>query len=212
MCKIHRACRWILHIRSLAFFLHRSSARVYNALVLPGERFFAKKEKAFTSYTHYSRFREIDNRFSFTIPWVHGILFPMEQKINGNISGIRDVLLEEMKSLYDMDQPAGIFASRELLEALCAFTGRINREISVYISRAGLIKDVSIGDDRTVSMPEMRLVRNIDRLCGVRCIHTHPNGSGYLSDVDLGTLNAPCAGTGSPSGACWTPSWRQISA
>lgn len=114
----------------------------------------------------------------------------MEQKINGNISGIRDVLLEEMKTLYDMDQPAGTFASRELLEAMCAFTGRINREISVYISRAGLIKDVSVGDDRTVSMPEMRLVRNIDRLSGVRCIHTHPNGSGYLSDVDLGTLNA----------------------
>ena len=114
----------------------------------------------------------------------------MEQKINGNISGIRDVLLDEMKTLYDMDQPAGTFASRELLEAMCAFTGRINREISVYISRAGLIKDVSIGDDRTVSMPEMRLVRNVDRLCGVRCIHTHPNGSGYLSDVDLGTLNA----------------------
>ena len=83
----------------------------------------------------------------------------MEQKINGNISGIRDVLLDEMKTLYDMDQPAGTFASRELLEALCAFTGRINREISVYISRAGLIKDVSVGDDRTVSMPEMRLVR-----------------------------------------------------
>ena len=116
--------------------------------------------------------------------------FFMEQKINGNISGIRDVLLEEMKTLYDMDQPAGTFASRELLEAMCAFTGRINREISVYISRAGLIKDVSVGDDRTVSMPEMRLVRNIDRLSGVRCIHTHPNGSGYLSDVDLGTLNA----------------------
>ena len=99
MCKIHRACRWILHIRSLAFFLRRSSARVYNALVLPGERFFAKKEKAFTSYTHYSRFRTSYNRFSFTIPRGHGILFLMEQKINGNIGGIRDVLLEEMKSL-----------------------------------------------------------------------------------------------------------------
>ena len=34
----------------------------------------------------------------------------MEQKINGNISGIRDVLLDEMKTLYDMDQPAGTFA------------------------------------------------------------------------------------------------------
>ena len=126
----------------------------------------------------------------FTFLQGHDILFPMEQKINGNTAGIRDVVLEQMKTLYDMDQSAGTFVSRELLEALCAFTGRINREISVYISRGGLIKDVSIGDDRTVSMPDMRLVRNMDRLCGVRCIHTHPNGSGYLSDVDLGTLNS----------------------
>jgi len=39
-------------------------------------------------------------------------------------------------------------------------------------------------------MEEMRLVRNIDRLSGVRCIHTHPNETGYLSDVDIGSLNA----------------------
>ena len=114
----------------------------------------------------------------------------MEKKINGNIAGIRDTLLAEMQILYEMEQPTGMFLTRELAEQLADFTGRIGREISVYISRGGLIADVSIGDASTVSMPNMRLVRNIDRLCGVRCIHTHPNGSGYLSDVDLGTLNS----------------------
>ena len=114
----------------------------------------------------------------------------MEKKINGNVAGIRDTILEEMQILYTLEQPTGVFLSRELAEALADFTGRIGREISVYISRGGMIADVSIGDATTVSMPNMRLVRNIDRLCGVRCIHTHPNGSGYLSDVDLGTLNA----------------------
>lgn len=114
----------------------------------------------------------------------------MEQKINGNIAGIRDTILEEMKGLYDFIQPNGVFLSRDLCEALAAFTERIGREISVYISRGGMIKDVSIGDASTVSMPNIRLVRNTDRLCGVRCVHTHPNGSGYLSDVDLGTLNS----------------------
>lgn len=114
----------------------------------------------------------------------------MEKKINGRTSGIRDTLLERIQELYDMTIPQGTFVTLELLEALSAFTGAINREISVYISRTGRIEDVSVGDDRTVTMPEMRLVRNQDRLCGVRCIHTHPNGSGYLSDVDLGSLNA----------------------
>lgn len=114
----------------------------------------------------------------------------MEKKINGNVAGVRDSILEEMRALYEQTQISGVFVSRELLESLAAFTGRIGREISVYITRGGSIADVSIGDASTVSMPEMRLVRNIDRLCGVRCIHTHPNGSGFLSDVDLGTLNS----------------------
>lgn len=114
----------------------------------------------------------------------------MENKINGNITGIRDSVLEEMKELFDMTQPSGMFLTRDLSEKLAVLTEKIGREISVYLSRGGSVEDVSIGDASTVSMPEMRLVRNIDRLCGVRCIHTHPNGSGYLSDVDLGTLNS----------------------
>ncbi len=114
----------------------------------------------------------------------------MEKKINGNISGIRDSVLERMKELYSFNQTGGTFLSKELLEAMADFTGMIGREISVYISRNGMIQDVTIGDASTVTMPTMRLVRNTDRLCGVRCIHTHPNGFGVLSDVDLGTLNA----------------------
>lgn len=114
----------------------------------------------------------------------------MEQTIHGNVAGIRDTILEELKTLYDETQPSGVFASYTLLEKMADFTGRIGREISVYLSRSGAVADVSIGDASTVSMPDMRLVRNIDRLAGVRCIHTHPNGSGYLSDVDLGTLNS----------------------
>ena len=114
----------------------------------------------------------------------------MNKKINGNILGIRDSILDEMQNIYCLSQTTGIFLSKELTENLAIFTERIGREISVYISRGGEIVDVSIGDATTVTMPEMRIVRNIDRLCGVRCVHTHPNGSGYLSDVDLGTLNS----------------------
>lgn len=114
----------------------------------------------------------------------------MANKPNGNLTGIKSAMLDRLKSLYDFKQELDEFASFELLSELCACSGEINREISVYISRDGGIVDVSVGDSAKVSMPSMRLVRNEDRLCGVRCIHTHPSGDGRLSGVDLGTLRS----------------------
>lgn len=114
----------------------------------------------------------------------------MANKPNGNLTGIKSAMLDRLNSLYDFKQGLDEFASFELLRELCACSGEINREISVYISRDGGIVDVSVGDSAKVSMPSMRLVRNEDRLCGVRCIHTHPSGDGRLSGVDLGTLRS----------------------
>ena len=114
----------------------------------------------------------------------------MANKPNGNLTGIKSAMLDRLKSLYDFKQGLDEFASFDLLSELCACSGEINRELSVYISRDGSIVDVSVGDSAKVSMPSMRLVRNEDRLCGVRCIHTHPSGDGRLSGVDLGTLRS----------------------
>lgn len=114
----------------------------------------------------------------------------MQKKVNGNTEGIRDAVLERIAAIYDMTQGQYEFASHELIAELCTLTGAIRREISVYISRSGSIEDVSVGDGSKVSMPSMRLVRNEDRLCGVRCLHTHPGGDGRLSGVDIGTLRS----------------------
>ncbi len=114
----------------------------------------------------------------------------MKKEIHGNINGIRDIVLNEMLLLYDMEMSADEFLSDDVCDALVRFTSLINREVLVYVSRMGKIEDVRVGDDHSVHMEEMRLVRNIDRLSGVRCIHTHPNETGYLSDVDIGSLNA----------------------
>lgn len=114
----------------------------------------------------------------------------MEYKVNGNIEGIRRTMLDEMAQLYTLRLEAGEFASPTLLESMAAFTATLGREVSVYIARDGRIVDVSVGDSSKVSMPNMRLARNADRLCGVRCIHTHTNGDGRLSSVDMGTLRS----------------------
>lgn len=108
--------------------------------------------------------------------------------IHGNLEGIRAQLLKDMEALYAMEFDGDHFAPPELVTAMAKYTGMIRREISVYISRDGDVLDVSIGDSGSVPLPEIRLRRSLDRLCGVRCLHTHPDGNPELSDVDLNAL------------------------
>ncbi|MDO4572567.1 MAG: GTPase HflX, partial [Clostridia bacterium] len=114
----------------------------------------------------------------------------MKNEVHGNTGGIRETLLKEIASLYELKMGADCFLSAEAVGLLADFTSRLNREILIYVARNGEVRDLRIGSDRSVHMEAMRLVRNADRLSGVRCIHTHPNGSGLLSDVDIGSLHS----------------------
>ena len=110
--------------------------------------------------------------------------------IYGNTEGIRDSDLAKLECLYDYEIEPDCYAPRELLEILAEFTGIIGREISVYISRAGEVLDVSIGNQNSVGLRNIRLRRSMNRLSKVRCIHTHPNGDPHLSEVDLSSLKS----------------------
>lgn len=75
-----------------------------------------------------------------------------------------------------------------LVEKLAELTGKINRELAVYINRKGSVTDVNVGDSSTVTLSEVEGRRGKSRLSGIRCIHTHPNGEGRLSEVDMNSL------------------------
>ncbi len=114
----------------------------------------------------------------------------MKRQVHGNVTGVRDTLIDALSQLYAYEVDEDTFLPRELMQALARFTAAMNREIAVYITRDGEIVDVSVGTDRDVELRDYRLRRNAKRLSCVRCIHTHPNGDGRLSDVDLSALRS----------------------
>ena len=109
-------------------------------------------------------------------------------QIYGNTDSVKNTTLEELKTLYDTNFERDELVPFEIYEMICRHSEKLNREIAVYINRKGTILGVAIGDDKKVSLPEMKGRATLNRLSGIRCIHTHPKASGRLSDVDLGTL------------------------
>ena len=112
----------------------------------------------------------------------------IKHNVQGNIEGVRDAVLARLDSLYSYELEDGEFLPRELMKQLAEVSCALNREIAVYITRDGEIVNVAVGTDCDVELTDFRLRRNVNRLSCVRCVHTHPDGDGRLSDVDLSAL------------------------
>lgn len=108
--------------------------------------------------------------------------------IHGNIEGVRKSVLAEMEKWYDWQLPGDVFIEQDLLLQLCSISASLNREVAIYVTRFGEVADVFIGKADSVELPDLRLRRSERRLSMVRCIHTHPKGSGELSSVDISAL------------------------
>lgn len=108
--------------------------------------------------------------------------------ISGSVDGLRNSMIAALEALYDVEIPQDRLWTEELIHTLADLSGAMNREIAIYIDRKGRITDVCVGDFKTVDLNEVEGRRSKTRLSGVRCIHTHPNGSGMLSPVDVSSL------------------------
>ena len=112
----------------------------------------------------------------------------MAKEIYGNLKGIRNSVIEELKTFYDLRLESGQLVTAELGARMADVTDFINREVSVYISRSGQVLAVAVGDDQSVELPPIEGRRGSSRLSGVRCVHPHPNGNPALSGVDISAL------------------------
>lgn len=106
--------------------------------------------------------------------------------IKGNVDGIKDFILKELDSIYDITVTKNRVIEPEIIALIASISGRINREINVAIDRRGNIVEISIGDSSSVQLPLLNVQEK--RLSGIRVIHTHPNGNPNLSSIDISAL------------------------
>ena len=111
-------------------------------------------------------------------------------KIHGDTKGIRRSYIGRLESIYEMETDREPFCKKEVLETLASFTASTGREAMVYIDRSGRITTIAVGEQEQVKLPLLQTRRSKDRLCGIRCVHTHPGGNGNLSEADIHALKS----------------------
>jgi GTP-binding protein HflX len=108
--------------------------------------------------------------------------------IYGDVSSIKSSIILEMENIYEMECTPTDFIPIEIAQKLCEITQKINKEVGVYLTRKGKVVKVFVGDNQTISLPQIDSRRDERRLSGIRCIHTHPNNTGELSLIDFKSL------------------------
>ncbi len=108
--------------------------------------------------------------------------------MDNNVKNVRKSILNRLTNLEGIQIDKHLVISEELITEICEITEKTGREVALYIDRRGSVISTEIGDENTVSLKMQTKRRNEDSLSGIRCIHTHPNGDGRLSDVDFSAL------------------------
>ena len=98
--------------------------------------------------------------------------------------------ISRLEKLYRKKVPVTQIISVELAETLAEISHEINKEIAILINRRGQIVAINVGEYNGVDIEKFKNTRESQaRLCGLRCIHTHPGGINYLSKADLTALS-----------------------
>lgn len=105
-----------------------------------------------------------------------------------NKMGVKKSILLLLDSIIGQIFDKNLVLSEEVLDTICHITVETGREVALYINRKGEIVDGTIGSIDSVALKECGEKRSKDKLSGIRCIHTHPNGNGKLSELDISAL------------------------
>jgi GTP-binding protein HflX len=119
------------------------------------------------------------NRKEILIPTVHG-----------NTTGLKPAELRMLERLYRRKTPPNMIITPEAARSLTEASAAIGRQVGLIIDRAGGIRNVLVGTNRDILIPDLSEHRlGTRRLRGVRFIHTHlkeqPLNQEDLTDLAL---------------------------
>ncbi len=109
-------------------------------------------------------------------------------RIEGDIASVKASRLAYMEDYLDRNFEAGSFLPPSVVSLMAEMTQALSREIAVYLDRKNRVLKIAVGDAVHVSLPEIESRNRGDRPCGVRLLHTHPNGTVHPSEEDIRSL------------------------
>lgn len=120
--------------------------------------------------------------------------------VHGNITGLKPAQIKALERLYRRKTPPAMVITPEAARALAEASAEIGRQVGLIIDRAGNIRNVLVGTDRDILIPDLSEYRlGGKRLRGVRLIHTHlqdqPLNQEDLTDLALLRLDMIAAVT-----------------
>jgi GTP-binding protein HflX len=125
--------------------------------------------------------------------------------VHGNTAGLKPAEIKTLERLYRRKNPPNTLITPEAARALTEASSAIGRQVGLIIDRSGAVKDVLVGSDRDILIPDLSAYRlGTRRLRGVRFIHTHlrdqPLNQEDLTDLALLRLDMIAALTVRPDG------------
>lgn len=99
---------------------------------------------------------------------------------------LKKALRIELESLENVQFDKTLFIDEKILSTICKISEQSGYEVSLIIDRKGNIVDIVCGDKNSAT--HTLGVEKSKGFCGLRLIHTHPNASSTLSQMDLAFL------------------------
>ncbi|HEY6010544.1 MAG TPA: hypothetical protein VIX18_03655, partial [Nitrospirota bacterium] len=130
---------------------------------------------------------------------------PSIPSIHGNITGLKPAEVKMLERLYRRKMPPNEVITPEAARALTEASAETGRQIGLIIDRAGSVRNVLVGTNKDILIPNLSEHRlGARRLRGVRFIHTHlkdqPLSQEDLTDLALLRLDMIAALSVRPDG------------
>lgn len=137
------------------------------------------------------------------------------KKIHGSLTGLKPNQIKALERLNQRRVNPALMLTPELAREMLQLSLELHRQIGLLIDRKGYVNFVILGDAHGIVIPDISDYRtSFERLCGLRCIHTHlenlPLSDEDLSDLALLRLDLMAAVTPTRQGEVQSVHWAHV--